>query len=374
MTTKSKRGKNPESSKPSNEELQFLLSEFDLEFPTEETWLRKLHEAGTGSSEMVCRNCRSSDMEAYSGGRSVRCKWCHTENWFTSGTMFEGTREPRAWLACMWLADRGYILSSNRFAKLIGVEQSTAWCMQQKIYAVLVEKMPQSAPEIDSVVFDEIIFRRSLQTPATEHPRAEGRDKKHRANTDASAAAGGEENRSNGTEETSSANDNHRSSDASSTFDPSVDNLSAVEQSILQLLTETEPTHFDDLSNFLNLFESELSAALTYLELSGLARAVGGSWLRVSPPTKKATRSNGTDGSFELSMSIDFFKSFIRKTQQGISRKTSQRYLAAFWCQTDKGTWSPGRLLIECARHSKISYDQLLEYVSPAQVKLVGFA
>lgn len=61
---------------------------------------------------------------------------------------------------------------------------------------------------------------------------------------------------------------------------------------------------------------------------------------------------------------------FIREHFHGASRKYLQFFLAAYWCKTDRETWSRWSLLKACRRFRKISLEEIIAFSSPLLLKL----
>ncbi|CAN5526925.1 hypothetical protein BH11CYA1_BH11CYA1_05680 [soil metagenome] len=75
--------------------------------------------------------------------------------------------------------------------------------------------------------------------------------------------------------------------------------------------------------------------------------------------------------SAKVKLAVSQFIGLIGYEFHGISKKCLQLYLASFWCTFDRGYWTPGSLLSSCLRHGPISYEQILNFVTPARVLIM---
>ncbi len=150
-------------------------------------------------------------------------------------------------------------------------------------------------------------------------------------------------------------------------------NLSDAEKQVFALLSE-ERIHFDDISYQLFWEGGLVSATLTFLELNNLVvRHPGDYYTKIVKPKKVSrdmvARQERINDCLNLSI-VDQFFDYVISNFHGFSRKYLQFYLAKFQAIFQDGFMAPGKLLRECLRHDSFSYFQMLEYVSPDEVKL----
>ena len=65
------------------------------------------------------------------------------------------------------------------------------------------------------------------------------------------------------------------------------------------------------------------------------------------------------------------FVEFIRFFFHGVSRKHLQHYLAAYWCFNDRSRWQSESIIPLCDKHGPVSYNDVLEYVTPVVAKVL---
>ncbi|MFA6209326.1 MAG: hypothetical protein WC714_07885 [Candidatus Obscuribacterales bacterium] len=73
----------------------------------------------------------------------------------------------------------------------------------------------------------------------------------------------------------------------------------------------------------------------------------------------------------DVKLAVSQFVGLISHEFHGISRKCLQLYLASYWCIFDRVRWGPGVLLRACLRHTPISYEQVLNFVSAPRVMIM---
>ncbi|MBP9094006.1 hypothetical protein KBI23_23490 [bacterium] len=117
--------------------------------------------------------CRQPQIVHKPGDRFYSCRNCKKVSWVTSGTLFAGVVKLRAWLALVWLKERGITISAVRFSRLLEIAQSTALNIQKRLGMVLEESLDESSPSLPAQFLLPIIIKRSKETPAQEHPRSE---------------------------------------------------------------------------------------------------------------------------------------------------------------------------------------------------------
>ncbi len=213
--------------------------------------------------------------------------------------------------------------------------------------------MTDSAQLLSKVLCDPV-GKRSKETPAREHPKAEQIEAEKRA------AKEGQRH--------SSANPNQllqRMNESAQVKSPVPEN--EIEKQIYELLT-VQSTQFEVLCTQIKLPQTELLCALTMLELAGFIKQLPGNRFEAIEKEMPASfhQSIGTND-----QQVKIFVKFIHKTFHKVSRKYLQRYLARYWCFIDRERWQFESLLELCARAGRKSYEQLTSYVTPLSVKVV---
>ncbi|MBY0357812.1 MAG: hypothetical protein K2W82_07405 [Candidatus Obscuribacterales bacterium] len=286
-------------------------------------------------------------MDKNYGDRTIKCRRCNKQTWLTAGTFFHRIRSARPWLAAIWFMERGVILTSRQLHKLSGIAQSSALHIFQKISRVLQQAM-QNEATLTSSLFSKSFCRRSRITPGGKHPREEEEENELQAN-------------------------NNIDNSAIQTINiPQEYKFAGAEQEIYAQLS-AEPITFDLLSIKTGIKVSALSAALTMLELAGEVTVLSGNRYIRSAAKLKTTKENlqtGHDLSAEIKERVSTVITFIQNTFGGISRKYLQNYLAAFWYQQNNSSKGIRSLLRLCFQFGPLSYKTLLEYVTPALVKV----
>ena len=123
------------------------------------------------SNEMIC-GCSPSLTTHKRGSRFYTCHHCRNTFWLTSGTALDGVVKLRAWLAAIFFKDHGVVISAARLSRLVSVAPSTALNIHKTLALVVCDEMSE-AVTVSASWFSRVIFKRSTETPAQCHPRAE---------------------------------------------------------------------------------------------------------------------------------------------------------------------------------------------------------
>jgi hypothetical protein len=239
-------------------------------------------------------------------------------------------RRPKPWLAIIWFFERGIVVSGWKLHELSGIAQSSAANLLRKFATVIRELLSDDVAAVSSALFVSVISKRSRETPAGKHPRAEEEF--------ASTFSTGKKLHSDAEKKTVSfphdqsqpplpaRYENEDGAEAHSCDEPDI--VSDMERQVYALLTEN-PMHFDALSYQTELPSGSLSAALTMLELDGLIeRSVGDyfSRKRRKPPNKDAIADSRVVISQQAAERVSEIMDFVSTTWRGISRKYLQNY------------------------------------------------
>ena len=364
------------------ESLKFYWKQFTAEFATEADCLEELYRRAAEEGLLKCRSCGSADIQRKYGARVGRCRGCKKQTWLTAGTFFHRMREARPWLAAIWLMEHGVSFNSMRYQKLVDIAYSSALSIFKKVTTVIQSQMGEDAVAVPSSCFSCLVCRRSRETPARAHPIAEqeeiemgvDRDRAHPV-----AATSG-----HGTAESEFACDLGGEPEATAMSrmgtevedDASTVELCELEKKVCGFLS-ADAIHFDDLYERTGVPVGNLSAALTMLEIAGVATRMPGDWYvscitegKGKPNGNAQQSGSGLDCPVEATEAVVAIIRFVREGFQGISRKYLQHYLAAHWCHVDRVRWQSKALLQACLRSRCIRYDEILEYVSPVMVRI----
>lgn len=145
---------------------------FNEEVPSDQAAADYLYESLVIYNKIACA-CDQPKIIHKPGDRFYSCQNCKKVSWVTSGTLFAGVVKLRAWLGLVWLKERGVTISAVRFSRLFEIAQSTALNIQKRLGMVLETHLDNSTSVIPAQMLSQIIIKRSKETPAQAHPRAE---------------------------------------------------------------------------------------------------------------------------------------------------------------------------------------------------------
>ena len=100
----------------------------------------------------VCPSCGGTEGKWLSTRPKIQCRACRHQVSLTAGTIFHATKLPlTTWFLAMWLvatAKNG--ISSVELGRRLGIKQTNAWALKQKIMAVMAGR--ESAKRLDGRV------------------------------------------------------------------------------------------------------------------------------------------------------------------------------------------------------------------------------
>lgn len=286
--------------------------------------------------------------------RTLICKNCKKEIWFTANTPFKRAERLKAWLGAIYLMGHGAIVTSNKLAELGGTAISTALNIVRTIGLVIENERQKEKADISIQVpskeFDSLFCRRSLLTLPKVHPSTEVNDPQANVESDKNQKQTGEEA---GT----------------------VEHLSECVLEILELISN-EPITADQICQRTTQSVSAVASALVMLEIEGLIQSQpGGRFSRRSD--NKKNHDNKRGGQTNMAAAMPLVGRVIDSTRSirgGISRKYLQVYLAAIWCQLDRARWNEEKLLLAFLRAPEITYQDILNYESPPFASIMTMA
>lgn len=328
---------------------------FEERIPDDATALKFVRQTLLENSAIHC-HCGVTVKKKYRSKkpRTLICKNCKKEIWFTAKTPFKRAERLKAWLGAIFLMGHGAVVTSNKLAALGGTAISTALNIVRTIGLVLenerhLETEDRSFP-VPSAEFISIFCRRSLLTLPKVHPSTEIEEKKAKSET--KTKQGQSDQRPQAT---------------------TTDHLSESEKEIFELIT-AEPITQDQICQSTTLPVSAVASALVILEIEGLIQThAGGRFSRRSSAENNNKRKTDEKNNPLAAMSlvgraIDSTLSI----RGGISRKYLQIYLASIWCHFDRRRWSEEKLLLAFLRAPSITYKDILNYESPPLAAMVA--
>lgn len=372
------------ASEPPESPLDKALNEFNQIYPSELDCMRGLC---SKSVSKTCARCSTKlRIERIENERFARCYGCGQLESVTAGTFFSGIRKPKAWLATIWLLEKGLCPSGNWLHRRLEISYSTAWKILKKVSIVVHNALIQedSSKEASSADFIAVYFRRCKKTPADKHPRQLEPTESEQSpaielplqtgqlpgpgTTETETGTETEKTDISPLEEENSDTTGSSTELESATFPGTLNGLKKV---IYEALAES-PRNFDSIVGIINESTSAISAALLHLELEGLIGIdFGGRFYR--PDQREAHRDKpASTCSRAIKSGIDAVVAFLKYTNQGIARRYLELYLALFWCQLKDGCWTQGKLLTACAQAAKISDRDILSICAPIKVRLIA--
>ena len=322
---------------------------FNTLFPTEEKCLEELFSI-CGISLELCQHCLSKDVQRLHGGRSAQCLNCSKKTWFCAKTALHHMKKAKPRLAIIWLAQRGFLLSSKQLSLYFEVSQSSAHQIRLWLSQLIDSQYKDSNCEyVHSEQFKRAICKRSRETPAREHPRKEIES----AQID--------------------ANEKKTPDQSEASFEPlqkmeqiEIPTFNSGEQAIGQDLLahmSSTPVSFDFLAS---KFEDigALSAALQLFELQGKVKIINNNYfvLAKEQPSFHCELASVTQAAIEQC------NSYLVSSFHGISRRYLQLYISiyTFACeQKNRFDWG----FLKNALRKRLVI-KLRNYVSPLEIAL----
>ena len=149
---------------------------FCLAFPTEESCWDELYRLMNARGMVYCRGCLSERVVVKKCRRKLRCQDCRKSYSLTAKTFFNRVRKLKAWFAAIWLTEEGAFVSSNWFASLLDIAQSSALHIQRSVLGAIDNHQKSQGGErclVSTEHFIDLFIRNSLVTPRWEHPAFE---------------------------------------------------------------------------------------------------------------------------------------------------------------------------------------------------------
>ncbi len=274
------------------------FKKFCLTFPTEDSCWDELYRLMNVGGMIYCRACSSARVVLKKCRRKFRCQDCRKSYSLTAKTFFNRVRKLRAWFAAIWLTEDGAFVSSNWFASLLDIAQSSALHIQRSVLGAIDNHQKLQGGErclVSTEHFIDLFIRNSLVTLRWEHPAFEEAYEQNLTAPEVSDEA--VDTHSGGADCSSSATllpapqtaqdgahkcaPEHVSAETvEAIFNTLFENeqyaeLNVLEKSILRLLVNGSVSA-DRLADMLSINTVELSISLTELELCGLIEPLPG--------------------------------------------------------------------------------------------------
>jgi len=331
--------------------------DFCLLFPTAESAVEYLHQVVEGDGPIKCQYCANEDLTRNIGERFSYCNRCKRRTWFTSRTLLDHVKHPRAWLATIWFLEAGLHISSTNLAGVLGMAPSSALNMLKKVRLVISDNMEDGAVELPIGHFERLFCKRSKETPAREHPSAE---------LDIIERQSDDPDGHNHTQQEKTEENNHAK--VYQNEEDQTDKQLDENQKILLSFLSNEPISADRLLELTCLTAPQMSTAITMLQIAGLCeQLVGDRHIR----SDKKPERRSPPISAELAVHMTKAVTTLKNTLHGCSAKAMQLYLADYWRTSCKTVWTNNALLLACIRAGPITDRQILEYVTPPLVQFV---
>ncbi|CAN5254762.1 hypothetical protein BH10CYA1_BH10CYA1_50990 [soil metagenome] len=291
------------------------LENFFKQFANEKECLRAI--------PSLCRACK---LLVETDERCFVCPKCKTKTWRTAATYFHGLQKLMPTFAWIWLHEDRATISINKFAELFEIPYSSAWDANAKMKAVLEQEMNKhDVFEVVSNIFDKVICKRTVQSSAGKHP-------------------------------------NYEEDELEETDLEELEGMDSDQKAVYAEL-KSQPIEFDVLYHRSGLSIAKFGAALTMLDINGVAKRHLGDQFSL----KKTTPTTIVSGN-ELETIHQFLA--YAKNFHGVSRKYLQRHLAAFWTLWGVNRWSTQTLLQTIMKYGRLSRADILAYHSPKKVRI----
>lgn len=334
---------------------------FDREFKTIESGEAYLFAKFSEKKANRCIKCFNHEFVRCDDKRQIQCLSCRCKQSFATGTFLEGTRRSSTleYLFLVTLLEEDFQINAREFERHSKVVYSTSADMFKKC-AIVIDK---SMDELENVLpmhcmeISKVVVRRSSETPAGKHPRAE-----QKPPLPAQRLA----------PETFSKEITMRDTGEVRTYvfpkglEESFDGLSQDHLELFATIAET-PCHFDDLVPPPGYGFLDLSLLESTLEVVGLVSSRQ-SFLQRNPETIPTSKVIGADLDERLKKDL---LGYIWDGFGGVSQKASQLYLALHWFKNDRQFWTKGKLLDKLISYGKITSRDVRNYTSAQMLSVV---
>lgn len=335
---------------------------FDLEFRTIESGEAYLYKMLSDRKANRCIKCFQQEFIRCDHKRRIQCLSCGSKQSFATDTFLEGTRRSSTleYLFLVTLLDEGFEVNASEFERHSSVVYSTSHDMLKKC-AIVIDK---SMEELDNVLpmhcfeISKVVVRRSSETPAGKHPRAEQKPPLPSQQI---------------APETFSKEITIRESGEVRTyafpkgFEDAFEGLSQDHLELFASIAEA-PRHFDDLVPPPGYGVLDFSILESTLEIVGLVsnqKFV----LQRNPLSIPTARAIGADIDERLKKGL---LNYILEGFGGVSQKASQLYIGLYWLKNDKEFWTRGKLLDKLIAYGKITSKDVRDFKSSQMLSVAN--
>ena len=326
-----------------------------------------------------CSYCGKTDLRMYPGGRSGYCSSCRIDSHVTAGTFFHGISRLDVMHPQFHFFEAGIEFSSNQIKTMFNCAYSTAWEANRRIQRVITEAMGQTLSAIFSGLFEPIYLKRSLETPANQHPREEqaafsNSENESSAQHDADGADQDQAEYGPGHARTKTPPEPGSQPETSLHHNAGFPQATS-ENPLLNLIGD-DPISYESILLKEPDSIAKVCLDLLQLELDGLIEKLPGDrYVR----KKKA---NATMAKLQISSillfeqtndqlldKIGLIVAFLKEVFHGTSRKYLQLFLGTHWFYHDKEFWRKGELFQRCLQHDRITLEQIKSFKTPVDVQ-----
>lgn len=311
-----------------HEDIDALATIIKDKFPDERTAreyvIERFKECATCPLCLAPLEDRSTDREA--ACRHCKCSWSITDN-----SLFERAKLFLPLLVAILFTEAGINLPATKLAELVGVAYSTAWECMRKVHIAFNSFDETTGTPVRSSDLAALFAKRSILTPASEHPIAEEQ---------AWAA------RMCAVEEPES-----------------MPELTPKETEILDLFGR-KPVSVDYIAERVEADLCDVMGTLSELEFKGLVKNIAGNqYKRTKSDPKKLAQSEDTVAIIRMICLHILF------TSHGISRKYLQAYVGVIRRHVNLSLDS-NMFLDFCRTCGPINRADIMAFVSPLTIHL----
>ena len=327
------------------------------------------------SEILKCKRCGKTEIVRQYGAREAKCLKCKKRIRITADTVFRRSKTLGPWLAAILMMEQGIPFNASDLSKGCGIRHSSAWTTVKKLSMIINQYMTShpNLPTVYSAAFAEVFTKRSLATPANEHPRSEQNEFEQSANR----IPDGNQEQGDGQNQSPVVDSSHTEKK-----EVAVRVLNTGELKILELL-QAGPMNAAEINLEMDLSTGQLASHLLALEMDQLIECLAGGNFRlfegkasknvpVGSPASLEEILAGSENSSRLVVAAKVVMEHLKREFGGISRKYLQLYLANYWGLVDKTRWSGATLVEACRRSEAITGREIRAFVSPLFVAIAA--
>ncbi len=113
-----------------------------IKYFSDEQVCRQYLECKRWNGQVTCLHCKHDAVMRLGDGKTYKCKKCRRKFSLTSGTIFQDSNLPLSiWLPAIYMMSSHWKgISSVQLAKHLGIQQTTAWYMGQRVRKMIAAK------------------------------------------------------------------------------------------------------------------------------------------------------------------------------------------------------------------------------------------